>query len=67
MNDISCECCNRKCKLKHKLSERVKAEPRDIESRRLGVMDLVCPSCGHRNYYRLDEKNAESAFNAVTP
>lgn len=66
MSDISVECCNRKCKLKHKHSERLKAESRDSEHRRLGAMDLVCPACGHRDYYRLEEKDVDAA-SAVTP
>lgn len=47
-NDIKVECCE--CGHVHMESERPEGEPDAI-----GIRDMLCPSCGHHEYYRLDE------------
>ncbi|MDP3978366.1 MAG: hypothetical protein Q8P85_10300 [Pseudomonas sp.] len=55
MEDIRIECCKRKCKHVHMHSERVKVLNKSKERAGLGMSDLVCPKCGGKEYYRLDQ------------
>lgn len=51
MSDIKVECCKRKCKHVHTVSERKSVPSPDFE----GINVLVCPKCGNDEYYRLDK------------
>lgn len=53
MSNLYVECCRRRCKLRHWESERTKVPSRKKAFRGLGVSSLVCPACGHDEYYKL--------------
>ncbi len=54
MDDFKVECCKRKCKHIHLHSERVAV--RDPDYKIVAVNQLVCPKCGHEDFYYAKDK-----------